>query len=97
MTFIDFEICDLTATLPVLHSVTLTNFLRSNMSNVSKTVRANAKLQGMTFVFCNICYRMTSLQMLYSLTLIYFFKVKYFKCKYLENGVSYKKVPKLYL
>ena len=28
MTFIDFDICNLPATLPVLYSVTLTNFFK---------------------------------------------------------------------
>ena len=55
--------------------------------NISKTVRDSAKLQEMTFVDFNICYRMASLRMLYYLTLTYFFKVN-FKCEYLENDES---------
>ena len=39
---------------------------------MSKTVRASAKLQEMTFVDFNICYWMASLRMFYSLTLTYF-------------------------
>ena len=47
MTFIDFDVCNLAATLPVLYSVTLTYLSRSNISNVniSKTVRAGEKVQ----------------------------------------------------
>ena len=90
MTFIDFDICNLAATLPVLYSVTLTYFSRSNILNVkiSKTLRASAKLQEITFVGVNICCRIASLRMLYSLTLTYFFKVEYFKCQYHENDES---------
>ena len=68
---------------------------RSNFSNVniSKTVRAGAKLQEMTFVDCNICSRMASLRMLYSLILTYFSRLN-FKCQYLENGESYRKTAR---
>ena len=37
--------------------------------NISKTVRASAKLQEMTFIDINICYQMASMQMICSLTL----------------------------
>ena len=70
MTFIDLDICNLAATLPVLYSMTLTYFFKVKIStctvNISKTVRASAKLQEMIFIDCNICYRMASLRMLYS-------------------------------
>ena len=51
MTFIDFDICNLPATLPVLYFVTLTYFFRSNISkvNISKTVRDSARRQQMAF------------------------------------------------
>ena len=39
---------------------------------ISKTVGASAKLQEITLVEFNICYRMASLRMLYSLILTYF-------------------------
>ena len=46
-----FDTWNLPLTLPMLYSVTLTYISRSNISNVkniSKTVRDNAKLQEMT-------------------------------------------------
>ena len=66
MAFIDFDICNLPATLPVLYSLTLTYFFKIIYSNVnmSKMVRANEKLQEKTFVDFNICYRIASLRML---------------------------------
>ena len=55
----------------MLYSLTLTWSSRSNISNVniSKTVRASAKVQSVTFVDFSICHRMASLRILYSLTL----------------------------
>ena len=46
MTFIEFDVCNLAATLPVLYSVTLTYFSSSNISNVNilKTLRASEKM-----------------------------------------------------
>ena len=55
---------------------------------------AGAKLQEETFIDFNICHRLASLRMLYSLTLTLFFNVEYFKCKYLENGESSRKSTK---
>ena len=60
--FIDFDICNLPATLPVLYSVTLTYLftVKYFKCNISETVRASAKLQEMTFVDFNICYQKTA-------------------------------------
>ena len=70
-------------------------FTRSNILNVNilKTVRAGAKLQEMTFVDFNICHRMASLRMLYSLTFTYFSNSN-FKCQYLEDGESQRKIAR---
>ena len=44
-----------------------------------KTMRANEKCSGMTFIKVDICQRMGPLRMLYSMTLTYIFKVNHFK------------------
>ena len=54
--------------------------------NIWKTMRVNPKYSGMPFIQVDICHRMGPLRMLYSVVLTYFFKVKYFKCKYLWNS-----------
>ena len=42
----------------------------------------------MTFIDFDICNLAVTLPVLYSVTLTYLFKVKYFKYQYLENGES---------
>ena len=41
-----------------------------------------------TFIDFDVCILAATLPVLHSVTLIYFFKVKYFKYEYLENGES---------
>ena len=40
----------------------------------------------MTFIDFVVCNLAATLPVLYSVTLTYFFEVKYFKCQYLDNG-----------
>ena len=46
------------------------------------------KIVKMTFIDFDICNLAATLPVLYSMTLTYIFKVKYFKYQYLENGES---------
>ena len=40
------------------------------------------------FIDVDVCNLAATLPVLYSVTLTYYFKVKYFKCQSLENGES---------
>ena len=53
---------------------------------ISEMMSASAKkMHGITFVDFDICHRMASWRKLYSVTLIYFLKVKTLKC-YIKHG-----------
>ena len=96
MTFIDFYICNVAATLPVLNSMTLTYFFKvkyfncqylANGESQCKTARGDIyRLQRLpsNSIIANV--------VLFDLDLV--FHVKYFKCKYLENGERQSKIAK---
>ena len=78
ITFIDFDVCNLSATLPVLYSVTLTYlfkikyFKRQNPENCE----SYRKMPKYEVIEGDICHRIWPFRMLYSMTFRYIFKVK---------------------
>ena len=48
----------------------------------------------MTFIDSDICYLPALLPVLHSVTVTYFFKVKYFKSQYVKNGESQRKTAR---
>ena len=79
MTFIDFEICDLPVTLPVLYSVTLIYFFKVKCLKRQYVQNGESLRKSARGVICKFQYRMASLRMLYSLTLTYFFHDQIFQ------------------
>ena len=59
MTFIDFDVCNLAATLLVLYSVTLTYFFKVKYFKCQylEKVKAREKCSSMKFIQIDICHR----------------------------------------
>ena len=91
MTFVDFNICHVMASLRMLYSLTLTYFSRSNFNyqylEYGESQRKTAR--GDIYRFQHLSSN-TSLRMLYSLTLTQSFKVTYFKSIYRKLRASAK-------
>ena len=82
------------APLILLYIMTLIYIFRfTNFEKwILKTMRARTNCYGVTFIKGDICYRMGTLRMLYSVILTYIFKVSNLIRSYLGNGESYRKI-----